>query len=250
MQEAAATPAVSINATFLAGSQLRTRRAGGPGVPDRAGDRPGDRAARTPTSSPASSINAACRCASATTRHTMTLSCTCLAEDFEDVLAIRHRHRTAADLPGGGADKAASRGDHRVASGRGQSSGPRRRGAFGIAIRRRRIHTAGAPKGPSKRSSASTPRDCRVPRRAYPPVGALARGRRRCRSGACRRLCRPARSRGGPAPLRVQSPLHRRAAAPRRRVRTIAMPGKVADRHRIRLHHDQPARSAAITRTG
>ena len=87
VQRASATPAVSINATF---------RAGGIHEPDdltglayltgRVIDRGTERRSADEIAGELDQRGVSLRIA--TTRHLMTLSCTCLAEDFEDVLAI------------------------------------------------------------------------------------------------------------------------------------------------------------------
>jgi zinc protease len=87
VQEASAVAAVSINATFLAGSVYEPDALTGltyltGHVIDRGTER------RTGDEIAGELDDRGVSLRVRTTRHTMTLSCTCLAEDFEDVLAI------------------------------------------------------------------------------------------------------------------------------------------------------------------
>ena len=87
VQETSATPAVAINATFLAGSLYEP--ADLPGLAYLTGrviDRGTERRSADVIAEELDERGISLRVA--TTRHTMTLSCTCLAEDFNDVLAI------------------------------------------------------------------------------------------------------------------------------------------------------------------
>ena len=87
VQEASATPAVSINATFLAGSIHEPDALTGLAyLTGRVIDRGTERRTADEIAGELDLRGVSLRIG--TTRHTMTLSCTCLAEDFEDVLAI------------------------------------------------------------------------------------------------------------------------------------------------------------------
>jgi zinc protease len=87
VQEAAATPAVSIDATFLAGSICEPDPLTGLAyLTGRVIDRGTER--RTADAIAAELDQRGVSLRVTTTRHTTALSCTCLAEDFEDVLAI------------------------------------------------------------------------------------------------------------------------------------------------------------------
>jgi zinc protease len=87
VQETAATPAVSINATFLAGSLYEPEDLAGLAyLTGRVVDRGTERRSGDVIAEELDARGVALRVS--TTRHTMTLSCTCLAEDFDDVLAI------------------------------------------------------------------------------------------------------------------------------------------------------------------
>jgi zinc protease len=87
VQEAAATPAVSINATFLAGSHDEPEPL--PGLAYLTGrliDRGTQRRSADDIAEELDQRGVSLRVK--TTRHTTALSCTCLSEDFEDVLAL------------------------------------------------------------------------------------------------------------------------------------------------------------------
>jgi zinc protease len=87
VQEAAATPAVSINATFLAGSQHEPDPLVGLAyLTGRVIDRGTERRDADVIAGELDQRGVSLRIG--TTRHTMTVSCTCLSEDFEDVLSI------------------------------------------------------------------------------------------------------------------------------------------------------------------
>jgi zinc protease len=87
VQETAATPAVSINATFLAGSLYEPDRLTGLAyLTARVLDRGTERRTADAIASELDHRGVSLRIGA--TRHTMMLSCTCLSEDFEDVLAI------------------------------------------------------------------------------------------------------------------------------------------------------------------
>ncbi len=87
VQEAAATPAVSINATFLAGSQHEPDPLAGLAyLTGRVIDRGTERRDADAIAGELDQRGVSLRIG--TTRHTMTVSCTCLSEDFEDVLSI------------------------------------------------------------------------------------------------------------------------------------------------------------------
>ncbi len=87
VQETAATPAVSINATFLAGSQQEPDGLSGLAyLTGRVIDRGTERLTADVIANELDHRGVSLRIGS--TRHTMTISCTCLGEDFEDVLAI------------------------------------------------------------------------------------------------------------------------------------------------------------------
>jgi zinc protease len=87
VQEASATPAVSINATFLAGSIYEPDALTGLAyLTGRVIDRGTERRAGEEIAAELDQRGVSLRVG--TTRHTMTLSCTCLAEVFEDVLTI------------------------------------------------------------------------------------------------------------------------------------------------------------------
>jgi zinc protease len=87
VQEASAVPAVSINATFLAGSVYEPDALTGlTYLTGRVIDRGTERRTGDEIAGELDERGVSLRVR--TTRHTMTLSCTCLAEDFEDVLAI------------------------------------------------------------------------------------------------------------------------------------------------------------------
>ena len=86
-QESSATPAVAVNATFLAGSLYEPDHLTGLAyltgrVIDRGTERRSAEAIAEELDERGVSLRVGC------TRHTMTLSCTCLAEDFDEVLAI------------------------------------------------------------------------------------------------------------------------------------------------------------------
>ena len=87
VQEAAATPAVSINATFFAGSQHEPDPLVGLAyLTGRVIDRGTERRDADVIAGELDQRGVSLRIG--TTRHTMTVSCTCLSEDFEDVLSI------------------------------------------------------------------------------------------------------------------------------------------------------------------
>ena len=87
VQRASATPAVSINATFLAGGIHEPDDLTGLAyLTGRVIDRGTERRTADEIAGELDQRGVSLRIG--TTRHTMTLSCTCLAEDFEDVLAI------------------------------------------------------------------------------------------------------------------------------------------------------------------
>ena len=87
VQEASAIPAVSINATFLAGSVYELEALTGLAyLTGRVIDKGTERRSGDEIAGDLDQRGVSLRVGS--TRHTMTLSCTCLAEDFEDVLAI------------------------------------------------------------------------------------------------------------------------------------------------------------------
>jgi zinc protease len=87
VQEAAATPAVSINATFLAGSQHEPDPLVGLAyLTGRVIDRGTERRDADVIAGELDQRGVSLRIG--TTRHTMTVSCTCLSEDFQDVLSI------------------------------------------------------------------------------------------------------------------------------------------------------------------
>ena len=87
VQETSATPAVAINATFLAGSLYEPAHL--PGLAYLTGrviDRGTEHRSADVIAEELDERGISLRVG--TTRHTMTLSCTCLAEDFGEVLAI------------------------------------------------------------------------------------------------------------------------------------------------------------------
>jgi zinc protease len=87
VQETSATPAVSLNATFLAGSVCEPEHLAGLAyLTGRVIDRGTERRRAEMIAEELDERGVSLRVG--TTRHTMTLSCTCLAEDFEHVLAI------------------------------------------------------------------------------------------------------------------------------------------------------------------
>ena len=87
VQENGTTPAVTLLATFLAGSVYEL--AGAPGLAHLTG-RVLDRGSeRRPSQVIAEELDdRGVSLKVSTTQHTMSMSCTCLAEDFDDVLAI------------------------------------------------------------------------------------------------------------------------------------------------------------------
>jgi zinc protease len=87
VQETTATPAVSLNATFLAGSLYEPDELTGLAyLTGRVIDRGTERRRAEVIAEELDERGVSLRIG--TTRHTMTLSCTCLTDDFEDVLAI------------------------------------------------------------------------------------------------------------------------------------------------------------------
>jgi zinc protease len=87
VQETAATPAVSINATFLVGSLYEPDPLTGLAyLTARVLDRGTERRSADAIAGELDHRGVSLRISA--TRHTMMLSCTCLAEDFEDVLSI------------------------------------------------------------------------------------------------------------------------------------------------------------------
>ncbi len=87
VQETAATPAVAINAAFRAGSLYEPDHLTGLAyLTGRVIDRGTERRSAEVIAEELDERGVSLRVGS--TRHTMTLSCTCLAEDFQDVLAI------------------------------------------------------------------------------------------------------------------------------------------------------------------
>jgi zinc protease len=87
VQEASAVPAASINVTFLAGSVYEPDALTGlTYLTGRVIDRGTERRTGDEIAGELDDRGVSLRVR--TTRHTMTLSCTCLAEDFEEVLAI------------------------------------------------------------------------------------------------------------------------------------------------------------------
>jgi zinc protease len=87
VQETVATPAVSINASFVAGSLYEpTELTGLAYLTSRVLDRGTERRRADAIANDLDQFGVSLRIGA--TRHTMMLTCTCLAEDFEDVLAI------------------------------------------------------------------------------------------------------------------------------------------------------------------
>jgi zinc protease len=87
VQETSATPAVAINATFLAGSiDERDEQCGLAYLMGRVIDRGTERRSADVIAEELDERGVTLHVA--TTRHTTTISCTCLAEDFDDLLSI------------------------------------------------------------------------------------------------------------------------------------------------------------------
>ena len=87
VQETSATPAVAINATFLAGSlDEREDRCGVAYLTARLMDRGTERRSGDVIAEELDERGVTLRVA--TTRHTTTIGCTCLAEDFGELLSI------------------------------------------------------------------------------------------------------------------------------------------------------------------
>jgi zinc protease len=87
VQETSASPAVAINATFLAGSLYEPAEPAGVAyLTGRLIDRGTERRSADVIAEELDERGVSLRISS--TRHTMTLSCTCLAEDFPEVLSI------------------------------------------------------------------------------------------------------------------------------------------------------------------
>ena len=90
VQEAAATPAVSVDATFLAGSVCDSAPLTGLAyLTGRVIDRGTERRSADAIAAELDDRGVSLRVV--TTRHTLALSCTCLAEDFEPVISLMTR---------------------------------------------------------------------------------------------------------------------------------------------------------------
>jgi zinc protease len=225
VQRASATPAVSINATFLAGGIHEPDDLTGLAyLTGRVIDRGTERRTADEIAGELDLRGVSLRIG--TTRHTMTLSCTCLAEDFEDVLAIVMDVARRPTFP-----------EEELAKRRAESMTALRQDEDNPAVRAvetlsELLYGAGHPYG----------------RRAKGTVETLERIDRRAIAGFHTRYVRPSVLSlavvgdveathaidcaameiegwtGAPAgPLIVPPP----AARPVRRVRTIDMPGKV-----------------------
>ena len=184
-----------------------------------------------------------------TNRHVMMLSCTCLSEDFPDVLAVV---ADVARKPVFPADEVEKRRDEMITAIRQDLDNP----GIRAARRCRRCSTATAtrtavPRRGRSRSWSGCPADdlhafhrgifrpsprrwsssaTSIPIEAFGASTARSRGgtRRRRRIATCRRW----RVTSTPAPCR-----HCDA-------------GQAAVRHRVRLHHDQPSRSGVLQLLG
>ena len=82
------TPAVTFNLSLQAGSVHDPDEAPGVAFLCCRGSSTGAPRSARPTRSERSSTYGACRCGSSVTRHTLSISCDCLAEDFDTVLAL------------------------------------------------------------------------------------------------------------------------------------------------------------------
>ncbi len=101
VQETVATPAVSISAQFQAGSLYEPPDIAGTGVSDCPGYRSGTaRRAADDIAEELDKRGVSLRIG--TTRHTLTFSSTCLADDFDDRARSDDRRGTASSLPRGG----------------------------------------------------------------------------------------------------------------------------------------------------
>jgi zinc protease len=225
VQPASATPAVSINATFLAGGIHEPDDLTGLAyLTGRVIDRGTERRTADEIAGELDQRGVSLRIG--TTRHTMTLSCTCLAEDFEDVLAII---MDVARRPAFPEEELAKRRAESMTALRQDEDNPAVRAVETLS---ELLYGAGHPYG----------------RRAKGTVETLERIDRRAIAGFHTRYVRPSVLSlavvgdveathaidcaameiegwtGAPAgPLIVPPP----AARPVRRVRTIDMPGKV-----------------------
>ena len=159
------------------GERVRPRRPARPEPPGLARHRSRHRAADQPTRLPTSSTGAACRSRVRSTRHALSLVCTCLAEDLEAVLDVVGDILMRPDVPRGG-DRDAARRDQLTAIRQDEDSPAvvAMEGLFGL------LYPGGHPYG---RPATGTGRHAWTgidrSRAAGLSRGAL-RARRRCRS--------------------------------------------------------------------
>ena len=180
----------------------------------------------------------------------MTLSCTCLAEDFEDVLAIVMDVARRPTFPEA---ELVKRRAEAITALRQDEDNPAVRAVEALS---ELLYGAGHPYGRRAKGTVETLERIdraaigRVPRALRPPGGLVAGHRRRRRAGAGDRRAPRTRSRvdrRARAPIVVPPPRVPRSAGS---VRDDPDAGQGADRHRVRVHDHQPARSRATTRTG
>ena len=236
------TPAVTINATVRAGGVHEpSDRTGLAYLAGRVLDRGTEHRTADQLAEELDERGVSLRIASS--RHATILSCTCLSEDFDDVLALVLDVVRAPVFPEAEVAKRKAECLSGDPSGRGQSVGPRRRDALRDAVRRLASVRAEGQGHDRDRRGHRARRPGVVPRRTVHAGGVVA-GDRRPRRRRARAHARVTRARwldGG-----VAGDGRASGAAPRARARAACNrpSGEVPVRDRLRLHCDSPSRSA------
>ena len=187
----------------------------------------------------------------ATNRHVLTLSCTCLAEDFRRGSRGRRRRGAQPGVSRRGDREAARGDDHRDSPGSRQPGRPRQRSAADTALwRAHPVRPSGEGKRREPSSASPAPIWSRTTAPAFAP-GALSiaivgdvRAAEAARSVADRRSTTGRQRRRRIGPCR-RSPRHTT-----RQETAIEMADKSQSGHRLRLHQHQPAGSHATAVTG